>query len=174
MAVLSITARFPMGTYLGHQGAGQRSELPDPVRLHAALMHAAGKGSTAIEVNDDLRPSPAAIQALAWLEEHPPTALQIPSRRPLVGHSPRSWRDEGVLEGVGSRRKVMKEQSSAMALAGSLGWAWDEEVPEEGVETLERICEDVSCLGEADSPVVLEIAPIDPTHIGGGATNSFM
>jgi len=173
MGALGIKARFPMGTFLGHIGAGQRSPYPDTTRLHAALMHAAGKGLTAVARDGDLRPSEAALAALRWLEENPPTALEHPSMTAVAHRSALSWRAEGVHEGGSAaprERKTLRSQSDATALAGPIGWGW-QDVPGEILETIRALCEDVSCLGEADSPVVLEVGDIQPTHLATGEVN---
>lgn len=174
MGALGIRARFPMGMFLGHVGVGQRSPYPDVTRLHAALMHAAGKGLTAVVRDGDLRPSEAALVALRWLEEHPPTALEHPLMMAVARESALSWRAEGVHEGgraAPRERKTLRAQSDATALAGPIGWGWQEDVPDEVLETLRVLCEDVSCLGEADSPVVLEVGDIQPTHLARGGVN---
>ncbi len=174
MGALGIRARFPMGMFLGHIGSGQRSPYPDVTRLHAALVHAAGKGLTAVARDGDLRPSEAALAALRWLEEHPPTALEHPSMTAAARHSALSWRAEGVHEGGSAapkERKTLRAQSDATALAGPIGWGWEEDVPGEVLETIRALCEDVSCLGEADSPVVLEVDDINPTHLATGEVN---
>lgn len=168
-----ITARFPLGIFLGHRPDGARAEFPDTARLHAALTHAAGQGSTAETDGLELRPRADAIAALKWLEEHPPAELRLPGHTPVAsavgGRSPRAWRDEGVIEGQQKpwSRRVAKPQSDAVALAGPIGWGWEEEVPDEVRSILDQLCADVSCLGEADSPAVLEIADRsnwEPTH----------
>lgn len=174
MGALGIRATFPMGTFLGHVGAGQRSLYPDAARLHAALVHAAAKGSTAVVRDGDLRLSETALTALRWLEEHPPSALEHPPMQAVSRQSAMSWRSEGVQEGgeaARKERKRLKAQSEATALAGAIGWGWQEDVPDNVVATIRTLCEDVSCLGEADSPVVLEVADIQPTHLATGHVN---
>lgn len=171
MVALAIQATFPLGTFLGHVDDGQRSPYPDTARLHAALAHATGKGSTAVARDGDLRPNETALAALRWVEEHPPSALEHPAMQPTARGSALSWRAEGVHEGGKSRpteRKTLKPQSDATALAGPIGWGWQEDVPDDVVRTIRALCEDVSCLGEADSPVVLEVVDIEPTHLTTG------
>lgn len=165
MATLAISARFPLGTFLGHEATGQASDRPDTARLHAALIHAAGKGSTAIERHGDLRPSDASLTALRWLEEHPPAALGLPLCERVTARSVGSWRDDGVLEkrkGSNPRiAKVLKKQSEAVAISGRLWWVWDQDVPASVSAAIDLLCADVSCLGEADAPVVLEVRDAD-------------
>ena len=171
-APMVITARFPLGTFLGHRTDGAPDPFPDTARLHAALTHAAGQATTAERDGDELRPSAAAISALRWLEQHPPSELQLPQRREVAGRNrdryTRAWRDEGVMEGQDKpwSRRVQKAQSDAVALAGTVGWRW-EAVPDDLVGVIDNLCADVSCLGETDSPVVLEVWGDEgwkPTH----------
>jgi CRISPR-associated protein Csb2 len=168
-----IEARFPLGVFLGHRPDGTRADFPDAARLHAALTNAAGQGTTARLDGRELRPSDDAIEALRWLEEHPPECIRLPNAVPVAaatGERPaRSWRDEGVLEGQAnlSPRKVLKSQSDGSAVAGPVGWGWEDAVPSGVREMLDALCADVSCLGEADSPVILELvdpAGWEPTH----------
>lgn len=171
MAALAIRATFPLGTFLGHVGDGQRSAYPDTARLHAALLHSAGKGSTAVVRKGDLRPSEAALTALRWLETHAPSAVEHPAMQPVALQSAMSWRAEGVHEAGKpdpAERKTLKPQSDSTALAGPVGWGWEEDAPDNVVDTIKALCEDVSCLGEADSPVVLEVIGIAPTHLRTG------
>ena len=161
MVALAISARFPLGTFLGHEATGQASDRPDTARLHSALVHAAGKGSCAVERDGDLRISDESLAALSWLEEHPPVALGLPPSKKVAVRSAGSYRDEGVLEkpknGDRRIRTALKNQSDAVAISGRLWWVWEEEVPPAMMRALDRLCADVSCLGEADSPVVLEV-----------------
>ncbi len=175
MAALAIRARFPLGTFQGRRGGSHRSPFPDTMRLHAALTHAAGNGSMAIVDGDQLRPASRAVEALKWLELHPPTALQLPEMQPVSESPAFAWRHEGVSDSATKPdRKELKGQSTAFAYDGPLGWAWDEEVPGSIVETIRALCEDVSCLGETESVAVLEVLEIEPTHVGGQRTSDFV
>lgn len=168
MATLSVRARYPLGTFLGHRGDGQRADFPDTARLFSALVHAAAKGSTAVESGEgDLEATAGARAALEWLERHPPSAVALPSLLPVATKGARSYRADGVMESATKPqdRKVLKAQSDAVALSGPIGWSWDVEAPDDVVEMLKLLCADVSCLGEGDSPVVLEVEHIAPTHI---------
>lgn len=162
MPHLAISARFPLGTFLGHQATGQAAAGPDTARLHAALIHSAGKGTWAVEQDGDLRPALSSLAALRWLEANPPAVLGLPQVEPVSSRgrgAASAFRDDGVMEKSGGSlrsRKAPKRQSDAMAVNGTFWWGWDEEVDEQVFTTIQRLCEDVSCLGEADSPVLLE------------------
>lgn len=178
MTQLTITATYPLGCFLGHVGAGQRAALPDTARLHAALVHAAGKGSGAMLDGHELRPSPLAVTALRWLEEHPPNGLTLPEFTWVSDSPARSYRDEGTLESKEQRRrKTLNTQSDATALAGPVSWHWDDDVPGSVADTLTALCADVSCLGEADSPVVLDAwvgsHEVAPTHLRDATVTEF-
>lgn len=167
MPALQIRARFPLGVYRGHVGAGGLlSAAPETSRLFRALVHAAGTGSTAVVDGRHLRPSEESIEALRWLEAHPPVALVLPERAAInTGYG--SYRAEGVFESSKKRRdrKVLKVQSDGVAVPQSGGWEWRwDDVPKDVADTIVRLAEDVSCLGEADSPVVLETSGSAPTH----------
>lgn len=176
MSTLAITATFPLGTFLGHRPDGRGAPLPDTNRLVSALIHAAGKGGTAIEVNGDLRPSEPAKEAIRWLEAHPPSALEVPEHQHSSATGAMAWRPSGTMSKKGSRlvgRKEAKRQTSGTAMAGRFGWAWEDDVPGTVVETLDALCADVSCLGEADSPVVLEVGAVAPTHFMDPTATAF-
>lgn len=177
MATMVVRAEFPLGTFLGHQDVGRVAPFPDTARLHAALLHAAGKGSLAIEQDGDLRPNREALDALRWLEKNPPDAIAQPQMIAVSARPAQSWRGEGVFESrtKPSARKVLKSQSNALAVAGPFAWSWDS-VPDEVAHLVGLIAADVSCLGEADSPVVLRVVPdknFAPTHLRDAHQSGF-
>lgn len=167
MPQLTIRAHFPLGVFQGHEKDGSPSRLPDTARLYSALVNAAGQGTAAERNADGLRISANSTRALRWIENHPPTKIMVPPRTPVQrGPRPVAYREEGTVHkpmGVLALRKSAKEISEGTALSGDLGWSWDE-APVEVFEALERLCPDVSCLGETDSPVILTLDPIEPTH----------
>lgn len=155
MAATAILARFPLGVYRGHTADGRVDAMPSPLRLFSALVHAAHTGSTAIEggmVSEEVG------AALDWFEDNPPAGLLRPRSMPLGSSASAglvAYRDMGVLE----KKHVKKGQAATpegMALAGSIGWFW-EEMPARVRTVLKALCDDVPCLGENDSPVVLEV-----------------
>lgn len=157
MAPVGITARFPLGVYHGHGEDGRAERLPSPVRLFSALASAAHMGTTA---GQDGTVAPLAAQALDWLEGHAPDGLRIPSIMPVApGASRIAYRQTGTLENT-QPKVSSKPVSDGAALLDSIGWAWNS-VPEEVLDGLRLLCEDVPCLGETDSPVILEVAPVE-------------
>ncbi len=169
MPPLTIRARFPLGVFQGHEKDGSPSRLPDTARLYSALVNAAGQGTAAERSDDGLRISADSARALSWIENHPPKRLMVPVNTPVQrGPRPVSYREEGTVEKVKKiphprLRKVPTEISEGTALLGDFGWYWDD-APTEVREALERLCPDVSCLGETDSPVILTLDPIESTH----------
>lgn len=168
MPSMTISAEFPLGTYLGHADVGKRSPFPDTARLFSALVHAASKGSHAVLNGEDLRMSAASTAALRWLEEHPPQLLHQPDVVPVSTRPASAWRLEGVFEKRDSAiraRRVLKHQSGAQAVRGSFEWTW-EDVPDGVIQRCGELAPDVSCLGESDSPVLLRVSTdaSAPTH----------
>lgn len=169
MPALTIRAEFPLGVFQGHAADGSPSRLPDTARLYSALINAAGNGTEAELRKGQLRISSESAAALSWLEQHPPTQLMIPNYVPAYHRSEViSFRDEGTAEkpptSTNARiKKSGRSISTGTALSGALGWAWPE-APSNVVETVGRLCSDVSCLGESDSPVVLTLETVEATH----------
>ncbi|MFE1595059.1 type I-U CRISPR-associated protein Csb2 [Nocardia sp. NPDC058705] len=163
-----IRARFLLGTYVGHLPNGLAEPMPSPGRLHAALLNAAGQGITAVETAHGLAPSPAAIAALEWLEQHPPTGLRVPRIAPLSRDAVKAFRKEGTIpkEGKDWKDKVTaRATSDGYAFESEIGWCWHEPIPSDVQETLSLLCNDVGCLGESLSPVVLDLADVEATHL---------
>lgn len=166
MPVAGIRARFPLGVYLGHRPDGSPDPLPSTLRLHAALVAAASAGSSAQTHGSVLVRTAAATRALEWIEDNPPDFVELPPARENHEVNEFSYRDEGVVENVSkapARRKTQRAIGTGTAVSAPIGWGW-ESVPGDIAETLAVLCEDVPCLGEADSPVVLEFGMITPTH----------
>lgn len=169
MRDFGLIARFPLGVFQGRGADGSsRDPFPDVYRLQGALTQAAGKGSTAIVKDGDLRPSATALAALTWLDSHPADAIEVPAT--VAAHSGRrelaSYRAEGVFERKGEaliEKKRRPDLRNRIAFGGRVGWLW-RNVPDDVADTLNELSADVSCLGEADSPVVLESGDVQPTH----------
>lgn len=168
MPPLTIRAQFPLGVFQGHEDDGSPARLPDTARLYSALVNAAGNGTEAELRKGQLRLSSESVAALSWLETHPPTQLMVPEYEPARGQQGViSYRDEGTVEkppsGSVRIRKSSKPIGTGTALAGAFGWCWDD-APSNVQETIGRLCADVSCLGESDSPVVLTLESFEPSH----------
>lgn len=167
MSSLSIIARFPLGVFQGHKQDGSSDLLPDNARLFSALVNAAGQGELAAEHNGQLRITPAVESALKWIEANPPTGLTIPRHTPVCDKGrPDAFPEQGTAEKRGKvlgTKKAKAVRSTGTALAGAFGWTW-KDVPNNIARILEQLCQDVSCLGEADSPVVLTVESVEVTH----------
>lgn len=159
----AIIARFPLGVFRGNEPDGTPSLFPSPSRLFSALTHSAGKGTTAVEVQGDLRPAPPAASALRWLEAHPPTAIHLPEAVPTSDAGYAIYRAEGVLGKSNTDRKTLRPLTGT-AIQGELAWIWDEGFPDNVRDVVDELLGDIACLGEADSPVVLELGTAEPTH----------
>ncbi|WP_019927804.1 type I-U CRISPR-associated protein Csb2 [Nocardia sp. BMG111209] len=164
-----IRARFPLGVYTGHRSDLTPDPFPDPARLHAALLNAAGQGSTAVVEGTELRPNDAAVAALSWLERNPPTGIRLPRTLPVASRPVTAYRAEGVVRKEQGRwvdKKVQRAYSDGVAVDGAFGWSWDGVVvPPAVAEALAVLCADVSYLGEATSPVVLEVGEVEATEV---------
>lgn len=154
MSIMVVCAEFPLGTFLGHREVGLVADFPDTARLHAALLHAAGKGSSAVARDGQLRPAPKSIAALRWLEEHPPFGLSHPNLVRVALRPAYAWREWGTFDKDKLSVRKMKSQSDGVAVAGPFEWGWGD-TPDEVVEVVGELCGDVSCLGEADAAVQL-------------------
>lgn len=166
MSVTGIRARFPLGVYVGHRPDQSPDVLPSTLRLHAALVAAASAGSSAEPQGATMTRSTAATRALQWVEDNPPDFVELPPSRENGQINECSFRDEGVVEKAGKgpkRRKTKRAVGTGTAVSAPIGWGWSS-VPEDISHALIVLCEDVSCLGEADSPVILEFGEIKPTH----------
>jgi CRISPR-associated protein Csb2 len=167
MSVIGIRARFPLGVYLGHRLDGSPDALPSTLRLHAALLAAACTGSTAESKGASLMRTSAANRALEWIEDNPPDFVELPPALENLSNNEFAYRDEGVVaekaDNRPTRRKTQRWVGTGTALSAPIGWGWGS-VPDDIAETLTVLCEDVPCLGEVDSPVVVQFGAITPTH----------
>lgn len=158
MVRVGIVARLPLGVYHGHTPSGGVDPFPTPLRLFSALVNAAFVGTTT-GASDGL--SGPVLDALAWLEENPPEGLLIPPTTPagVGGDSRVAYRATGTLEKL-KPKVASKALSDGTAVAGSFGWSWTD-MPNEVRDVIARLCEDVPCLGEMDSPAVLEVTDVE-------------
>jgi CRISPR-associated protein Csb2 len=159
----AIIAEFPLGTYRGHRPDGTLDDLPSPARLHAALLNAAAQGPRAEAIGDgQLAPSAVDRAALAWAESNPPDALHVPQ---LVRNEPKAgtYRKQGLWFNW-SEKSDLRDADGSIATQGPIAWIWDDPPPRPVEEALAGICGDVSHLGTGESPVVLRLGQIEPTH----------
>jgi CRISPR-associated protein Csb2 len=168
----AIIAQFPLGTYRGHAADGELDHIPSPARLHAALLNAAAQGPRARIEREGLAPSDDDRAALAWVEANPPDALRLPAT--LVNDAPViAYRAEGML---GKQAfKVRRDRAAeTVALGGPVAWIWNDEPPPPVRDAISELCGDVSHLGTAESPVVLRVGPVAPTHSLDRAASRFV
>ena len=156
MAPVSITAYFPLGVYHGHAPDGSPEPIPSPARLFAALVSVAHTGTTA---KPDGQAAPDIDEVLTWLEEHPPNGLHIPSMIRVQSDNRIIYRKTGTIEKA-RPKTAAKAISDGYAANGAIGWLWDD-MPDDVRHALARLCEDVPCLGEMDSPVVMSTEPVE-------------
>lgn len=164
MGILEFRMKFPLRVFTGHTADGSRDWFPDPARVFSALVQAAYTGSTAVPDSDGgLDASASSLKALRWLEDHPPDALHIPETAAVSDDPPTAYRKEGLISKEGRRvvdKTSGKPTDDGVAVNGSFGMTWNEAPPAEIVNALDALCADVSHLGEALSPAVLEVARV--------------
>ena len=156
MAPVSITAHFPLGVYHGHAADGSPDPFPSPARLFAALVSVAHTGAAAAA---DGQTAPDIDEVLTWLENHPPHGLHIPSMIRVQSDNRIIYRKTGTIEKA-HPKTAAKAISDGYAANGAIGWLWDD-MPDDVRHALARLCEDVPCLGEMDSPVVMSTEPVE-------------
>lgn len=170
-----LSARWPNGTYLGHRPDGSPEAMPTFARVFSALVHAAGTGTEATAAQTDAVPgrgrlSTASVDALRWLESHPPCAMVIPSPPdflPSTAVGSFQYRAEGVFQKEGGRtnyKRTPRTIATASWIGAPIQWLWDETPPAGIRSQLDRLCADVGTLGEADSPAILEIDVVPDTQ----------
>ena len=128
------------------------------MRLHSALLSAAGFGPRAVPDGDQLRPCDADEAALRWLEDNPPDGVVIPEIT-VTEVDGIAYRDDGTLYKRPGKsltvKKFPKAPGTSVAVAGRLVWSW-REGPPPGIRTaLTALCGDVPYLGTTESPVRL-------------------
>ena len=163
--VFALSARWPLGTYLGHHPDGTPEDFPSFSRVFSALVHAAGVGSAAggTPAEGFRHLSPTSVEALEWLENNPPTGMILPPWPQWIrAHNDGTfgYRNEGVFQSEGGRtvyKKTARVVGTAAFFAEPITWIWPMSAPEAVARQLDALCADVGVLGEADSPVVLEI-----------------
>lgn len=160
MQELGIIARFPLGVYTGHKRDGSADTLPDPARLHAALLNSAAQGTHAVLGEQGLEPSETSLKALMWLEKNPPDGIEIPEYMPVYKDARRFMYRE-VAPAKKKRKTEKRTISEGTAVSGKIGWVW-KQVPDDIANTLEQLCDDVPYLGESTSVAVLAPGDVNP------------
>jgi len=166
----AIVAELPLGTYRGAGQDGRPERMPSVVRLHSALLCAAGFGPRAVlRDRDALAVCEADETALHWLEDNPPDSVHIPALEVNVGRAI-AYRDDGTIKKAKSAttiKKLAKRPDTGTAVDGQFAWLWRESPPEPVRAAIEQLCPDVAYLGTSGSPVRLTTVTgedIDPTH----------
>lgn len=167
MTDFAVIAELPLGVYRARTPGGYLDPVPSPVRLHAALLCAAGSGPRALMAGEDLRPSEQDLITLQWLEEHPPDGVALP-RTTEVRTTVYGYRREGTLvkEGGSAPRDKVVARSlvGLVAVDGAFAWTWREPPPPEVRDSLAALCGDVAHLGNADTPVRMRVGAATATH----------
>ena len=158
MAPVSITAHFPLGVYHGHAADGSPDPFPSPARLLSALVSAAHVGTAA---PGDGTAKPQYSAALTWLEEHPPDGICLPAAISVGIGASRIFmhRRNGSIKNDKYKTEV-RVVSDGCAFDGVVGWIWAD-MPDDVRNAVSRLCEDVPCLGEMDSPVVMSTEKVE-------------
>ena len=158
MAPVSITAHFPLGVYHGHAADGSPDPFPSPARLLSALVSAAHVGTAA---PGDGTAKPQYSAALRWLEEHPPDGICLPAAMSVGIGASRIFmhRRNGSIKNDKYKTEV-RVVSDGYAIDGVFGWIWAD-MPDDVRNAVSRLCEDVPCLGEMDSPVVMSTEKVE-------------
>lgn len=156
----AIVADLPLGTYRGAGTDGCPERIPSVVRLHSALLCAAGFGPRAVEGDHvSLDVADTDVLALRWLEDNPPDSVRIPALEVNLGRAV-AYRDDGTLKKPPKStaltiKKLPKAPDAATAVDGQFVWIWRHDPPEQVRAALEQLCPDVPYLGTSESPVRL-------------------
>ncbi|WP_426716398.1 type I-G CRISPR-associated protein Csb2 [Corynebacterium auriscanis] len=161
---LSLRVRFPGGVYRGHLPDKSPERMPQPARLHAALLNSAGRGIKAERArNGALRPSEASVGALKWLEDNPPDGIEVPSHQWVdPNHKRFIYREVSSINN--KHRTEERAISDGVAVASHFGFLW-EDVPVDVAKTVEDLCSDIAYIGEAESIAIVEPGKVTPTLI---------
>jgi CRISPR-associated protein Csb2 len=165
----AIVAGLPLGTYRGAGQDGRPEPMPSVVRLHSALLCAAGFGPRAVPRDGALAVCEADEAALDWLEHNPPDSVRIPALQINAGRAV-AYRDDGTIKKTKTTatiKKLPKNPDANTAADGRFEWIWQEAPPPPVRAAIEQLCPDVACLGTSESPVRLTAVTgdgIEPTH----------
>jgi len=90
---------------------------------------------------------------------------------PVQSSSRVAYRKTGTIE-KDQPKTAAKAISDGYAITGEIGWLWDD-MPDGVRDALSRLCEDVPCLGEMDSPVVMSIETMEANWRLDSAATAF-
>lgn len=161
---LTISAEFTMGTYQGRGPTGAPEPFPEVDRLFAAFTAAAGAGPYAEEVAGGLRISGRHRPALDWMQSNPPDSIFIPDYRFNVPNVT-AFRRTGLRSKGKYSQPTSRDAVARSSFEGALTWRWVEAPGPEIVTALEELAAEVAYLGEANSPVLVQVlldAPLEP------------
>ncbi|MEX3504812.1 type I-U CRISPR-associated protein Csb2 [Corynebacterium sp. LK2510] len=169
---LSLRVRLINGVYRGHLPDKGPELFPQPARLHAALLNAAGRGTLAERGKDGvLRPSETSLHALRWLENNPPVGIEIPAHQ-WVHRGGRRFIYREVSSVNRAHRTEERAVSDGVAVASHFGFTWND-VPEDVAATLVELTADIGYLGEAESVAVVEPGDVCPTLVLDASSSPF-
>lgn len=160
---LTITARFVLGTYQGRSPGGTPEPFPETDRLFAAFVAAAGAGPHAEAGPDGLQIPVRHRAALAWLESTPPDCVALPDYR-FNTPSVTAYRVSGLRNKGSYASPASRDAVSRSSLAGPISWSWDDQPDPHVVAALAELAPEVAYLGEANSPVRVEVDDRTPSE----------
>lgn len=155
---LDIGVSFPHGVY---QGAvlGMPEDIPEPARVHEALVAAAAGGSRAAADGRVLVACDEDRQALEWLEATEPLGIVIPAARATARSARRyRWRASPVAP-------ADTDFEPFSALAGPVIYQWPP-APPRILTALQQIAAEVTHVGRADSIAVVRVSQGSAEHAG--------
>lgn len=153
---LTISAHFVLGTYQGRSPSGVPEPYPETDRLFSALVAAAGAGPHAEWRNGSLGIPTKHREALLWLELNPPDHLSVPDHR-LSAPGATAYRVNGLVSKGTYASPTGKDAASSSSLAGPIRWRWNT-APAHVVASLQDLAPEVTYLGEANSPVLVDVS----------------
>ncbi|OHR23863.1 hypothetical protein HMPREF2787_10560 [Corynebacterium sp. HMSC061H03] len=161
---LALRVRFLRGIYQGHSPDKSPELMPQPARLHSALLNSAGRGTAAIRTAKGfLRPSEESITALKWLEQHAPDGIEVPEHR-WLDPAHRRFIYRNVSSVNFKHRTEERAISDGVTVASHFGFMWNN-VPVRIASTIEDLTGDIAYIGEAESIAVVEPGEVTPTLV---------
>lgn len=169
---LSLRVRFLRGIYQGHSLDKSPELMPQPARLHAALLNSAGRGTAAVRTaKGTLRPSEESVSALKWLEQHAPIGIEIPEHR-WLNPAHRKFIYRNVSSVNKKHRTEERAVSDGVAVASHFGFVWSN-VPTAVAATIENLTGDIAYVGEVESVAIVEPGTVNPTLVLDDTSSPF-